>query len=221
VFVTSRSFAEYVAFFALDPDRLPRRVLDCSAGTSGFVAEARERGCAAVAADPAYRQDAKALAADARSGGAGAAALVTAHRDRFTYDWYGTPEQQREMRAAALDAFLADRRAHPSRYVAAALPRLPFSDGSFDLALCSHLLFTWADVYDEAWHAAAIREMARVAREVRVFPLLHQGAGEPVAFLTSLRRALEGETGLGTHIVTVPYSFQIGGHEMLVVAGAP
>ena len=81
--VTSRSFAEYVAFFALDPDRLPRRVLDCSAGTSGFVAGARARGSDAVA------------------------------------------------------------------------------DGSFDLAVCSHLLFTWANVFDMAWHEAALREMAR------------------------------------------------------------
>ena len=76
-------------------------------------------------------------------------------------------------------------------------------------------------MFDEAWHAAAIVEMTRVAREVRVFPLLHQGAGQPIAFLTSLRRALEGDAGLATHIVAVPYAFQIGGHEMLVVAGAP
>ena len=65
--VTSRSFAEYLAFFALDPDRLPRRVLDCSAGTSGFVAAARDRGCDAVAVDPAYRLPVEGLERDARA----------------------------------------------------------------------------------------------------------------------------------------------------------
>jgi len=220
VLVTSRSFAEYLAFFALDPDRLPRRVLDCSAGSSGFVAAARARGCAAVAADPAYRQTPHALEIEARQGGAGAAALVTAHRDRFTYEWYGTPERQRALRADALEAFLADRRAHPGHYVAAELPRLPFADASFDLAVCSHLLFTWAEVHDEAWHVAALREMARVAREVRVFPLLHQGDGAPVAFLPALRGELS-VSGLGSRVEQVPYAFQVGGDEMLVVVPSP
>ena len=170
------------------PGPAARRVLDCSAGTSGFVAGARERGCAAVAVDPAYREPLSGCGGRAEPARGGPLRWCR-HRDRFSFDWYGTPERQRELRAAALDAFLADRRrirAGTSRRRSHGC-RSPH--GSFDLALCSHLLFTWADVFDEAWHAAAIREMARVAREVRVFPLLHQGAGEPVAFLTSLREA--------------------------------
>ncbi len=88
-------------------------------------------------------------------------------------------------------------------------------DGSFDLAACSHLLFTWANVFDMAWHEAALREMARVATEVRVFPLVHQGSGEPVGFLGALRERL---THVETGIVTVPYAFQVGADEMLLVS---
>ena len=212
--VTSRSFAEYLAFFALDPDRLPRRVLDCSAGTSGFVAGARARGSDAVAVDPAYRQSLDDLAETGRAGAVGGASMVADHRDRFTFDWYGSPERQRELRASALEGFVADRARRPGHYVAAELPHLPFADGSFDLALCSHLLFTWANVFDEAWHEAALREMARVASEVRVFPLVHQGSGEPVAFLGALRGRL---AGLDARVVTVPYAFQVGADEMLVL----
>ena len=109
----------------------------------------------------------------------------------------------------------------PDHYVAAALPRLPFADGSFDLALCSHLLFTWANVFDAAWHEAAIREMARVAAEVRVFPLVHQGSGEPVEFLDALRDRLAADAGLVTRVEKVPYAFQLGGDQMLVVSGPP
>jgi hypothetical protein len=214
VLVTSRSFAEYVAFFALDPDRLPRRVLDCSAGTSGFVAGARAHGSDAVAVDPAYRQALDDLAETGRAGAVGGASMVADYRDRFSFDWYGSPERQRELRASALDDFLDDRRRQPGRYLAAELPQLPFADGSFDLALCSHLLFTWANVFDQAWHESALREMARVAIEVRVFPLVHQGSGEPVAFLGALRERL---TGLDTRVVTVPYAFQVGADEMLLV----
>jgi len=44
---------------------------------------------------------------------------------------------------AAMQEFLADYRAggREGRYMAATLPHLPFADGAFDLALCSHLLF--------------------------------------------------------------------------------
>jgi SAM-dependent methyltransferase len=221
VLVTSRSFAEYIAFFALDPARLPRRGLDCSAGTSGFVAEASGRRCEAVAVDPAYRQLQTELAGIAQDGMAGAATIVAANPDRFTFDWYGSPERLRALRTAALEAFVTHRRDSPGRYLAAELPRLPFADGSFDLAVCSHLLFTWAKVLGEAWHEAALRELARVAREVRVFPLVHQGSGEPVAFLGALRDRLSTAAGLDARVAPVPFEFKVGAHEMLVVGPAP
>lgn len=217
VLVTSRSFDEYVAFFALDHDRLPRRVLDCSAGASSFVADATARGVETVAVDPAYRLGTGELARSAREGLTGAADIVAASRDRFVLDWYGSPERQRELRRTALEAFLADHDEHPHRYVAAELPRLPFTDASFDLALCSHLFFTWADLLDEDWHEAALRELARVAQEVRVYPLVHQGSGGPLAFLTSLRDRLAGEGPLSSRLVPVPFRFQVGAYEMLVV----
>ncbi len=213
--VTSRSFAEYVALFALDPDRLPRRVLDCSAGTSGFVAGARDHASDAVAVDPAYRQPLVDLAETGRAGAVGGASMVSDHRDRFSFDWYGSLERQQELRTTALESFVADRGRHPGRYPAAELPQLPFADDSFDLALCSHLLFTWANVFDQAWHEFSLREMAKAATEVRVVPLVHQGSGEPVAFLGALRERL---TGLHARVVTVPYAFQVGADEMLVLS---
>jgi SAM-dependent methyltransferase len=72
------------------------------------------------------------------------------------------------------------------RYREDALPTLPFEDGDFDLALCSHLLFLYSDTLSLEFHVASIRERCRVAGEARVFLLL--GAyGEPS--LTSCRRS--------------------------------
>ena len=211
--VTSRSFAEYVAFFALDPDRLPRRVLDCSAGTSGFVAGARARGSDAVAVDPAYRQGLDELAETARAGAVGGSR------------WWptiatGSPSSGTAHRSVSASCGRTRSRAprRPARSpgpLRSGRSPLPFADGSFDLAVCSHLLFTWANVFDMAWHEAALREMARVATEVRVFPLVHQGSGEPVGFLGALRERL---THVETGIVTVPYAFQVGADEMLLVS---
>jgi ubiquinone/menaquinone biosynthesis C-methylase UbiE len=84
------------------------------------------------------------------------------------------------MRRRAREAFTDDYQHHPGGYVPGSLPNLPFSDRCFDLALCSHFLFTWSDVFDEAWHETSLLELSRVAAEVRVFPLVVQGSGAAV-----------------------------------------
>ena len=214
VLVTSRSFAEYLAFFNLDESCLPARVLDCSAGASSFVAEARRRGVCALAVDPAYENPTGLLVA-ARAGVAGGAQLIADNQDRFVYDWYGSPSRRAQMRKDALEAFIGDYSRSPERYLPAALPGLPLETDSFDLALCSHLLFTWATHYDELWHLASLVELCRVATEVRVFPLVLQGTGEAVEFLPSLRDRLEHRFGISSNIVAVAYEFQRGAHHML------
>jgi hypothetical protein len=96
------------------------------------------------------------------------------------------------------------------------LPSLPFDDASFDLALCSHLLFTWADQLGREWHLAGLLELCRVAHEVRVFPTVLQGAGDPVPFWAELMDDLH-RAGLHTDSRQVPYRFQIGADTMLVL----
>ena len=214
--VTSRSFAEYQAFFALTANDLTRTVLDCSAGASGFAAVANARGGRVTAVDPAYGEGIASLAAVAGTSTATGGAIVDRHEDRFTWDWYGTRERRDELRRGALAAFLDDLRERPTTYVAGALPDLPFAGGAFDLALCSHLLFTWSDVFDEAWHEVALVEMLRVAREVRVFPLVVQSTGDPVPFLPSVLDRLRA-SGYRAEVVDVPYEFQRGGRRMLRV----
>lgn len=198
------------------PSSLPSPVLDCCAGGSGFTAGAVALGAEAVAADPAYELNDDDLAEAVRRGTSTGAGIVDQYQGDFTWDWYGTREDRDRMRSAAAEAFLADRRQHPERYVAASLPELPFDDGRFALALCSHLLFTWSDRFGMDWHLAALRELARVAAEVRVFPLVVQGNGAPVPFLEPVRREL-AEDGLVSDIRPVPYEFQRGANTMLVL----
>jgi ubiquinone/menaquinone biosynthesis C-methylase UbiE len=99
--------------------------------------------------------------------------------------------------------------------VNAGLPSLPFADGAFDLALCSHFLFLYSQQHDAAFHVQSMRELCRVAREVRVFPLLALG-GQPSPHLGAAREALTAE-GWHSSIERVPYEFQRGGFEMLRV----
>lgn len=80
----------------------------------------------------------------------------------------------RAMRELARQLFLRDYLAGlaQGRYVKGELPHLPFADDSFDCALCGHFLFLYAHLFDEGFHRKAIAELLRVARQVRIYPLL-------------------------------------------------
>jgi hypothetical protein len=226
--VSSRHVTEYRAFLGLtDVDLFgpDRRVLDCSAGASGFAAAVNAAGGSVTAVDPAYG-DLAALRADVEASLTGGNALIDAHSDAFVWGWYGSPAARQALRAKAREAFLADLATSPGTYVPGALPNLPLPDDAFDLALTSHLLFTWADAVvdspageirlDEAWHHAALLELLRVAPEVRVFPLVRQGDGADVPFLPRLLDTLRAE-GHGAELRKVAYEFQRGADEMLVL----
>jgi hypothetical protein len=89
---------------------------------------------------------------------------------------------------------------------------------AFDLAICSHFLFLYSDILSFAFHQSAIAEMCRVAREVRVFPLLNYNA-EPSPYLDPLLKELS-DAEYNTSIEVVPYEFQHGGNKMLRVQSA-
>lgn len=211
--VSSRSFEEYCASFDLDPDRLPVRILDCAAGASDFVAEAAQRGAEPIAADPSYQPGID-VAGLARTGMRSGTGMISSNRDRFTYAWYGSPEARTTMRERAIERFADDYPAHPERYLEGELPHLPFAEDAFDLAVSSHLLFTWATDLDEQWHHKAILELCRVATEVRIFPLVLQETGDPVPFMESLLARL-AEAGIAAERNTVAYEFQRGANQML------
>lgn len=50
---------------------------------------------------------------------------------------------------------------------------MPFEDFSFDIAICPYYLFTQTRA-DLDFHLNLIRQLARVAKEVRIFPLIDQ-----------------------------------------------
>ncbi|AQZ67468.1 unnamed protein product [[Actinomadura] parvosata subsp. kistnae] len=215
--MSSRSFAEYRAMFALGDRDLDGVVLDCAGGASGFVAEARRMGARALATDPLYAHGAATLAERLSGDLEQGDAMIDANAGRFVWEWYGSAARRRELRVGARRAFIADLRRRPGSYVAASLPHLPLAGRSVDLVLCSHLLFTWADRLDREWHRAAIMEMSRVSRgEVRIFPLVRMGDGEPVPFLGALVAELR-DAGLGCEVREVPYEFQRGARHMLTV----
>jgi SAM-dependent methyltransferase len=205
--------------FALTPQDLRGRILDCGAGPASFNAEATAAGHRISSCDPLYRFSAADIRRRVEETSETLLAAVREHSERFVWRDIESPEKLGELRLAAMDRFLQDLPAglEEGRYRDDALPRLHFGDGDFDLALCSHLLFLYSDTLSLEFHVASIREMCRVAGEARVFPLL--GAyGEPSAHLVPAIGRLR-DLGYAVQRRRVPYEFLRGANEMLTVTG--
>lgn len=215
-----RNLAEYRAMFGLDQRNLAGSILGCADGPASFNAELTNIGGKIISADPLYAfatEDIK-LRIDQTS--AKILAQTRRNKDLFVWKTIGSVEELGRIRLAAMDRFLSDydagRRA--GRYVAASLPALPFADKCFDLALCSHFLFLYSDIRDMNFHYSAIRELCRVAGEVRIFPLLDL-AGATSLHLPQVAEMLE-RRGYAVSIQGVDYEFQKGGDQMLRICGA-
>ncbi|SME93261.1 hypothetical protein SAMN06265365_101570 [Tistlia consotensis] len=212
-----RSHAEYRAFFGLGGLPPTARVLDVAGGPSSFTAERSAAGGPTVACDPLYDRPAAGIAAGVEAARRAIMARVRAAPERYLWTSIASPDELERIRLAAMGRFLADYEAGRAagRYRSGALPDLPFAADSFDLALSSHLLFTYSEGLDLAFHLAAARELLRVAPEARVFPLLNHDAG-PSPHLEPLIGRLTAE-GLRCERRRVGYQFQRGGDEMLVL----
>ncbi|MCE2475299.1 MAG: hypothetical protein J4F47_06925 [Alphaproteobacteria bacterium] len=99
---------------------------------------------------------------------------LTAERHRFVWDFCGDTSRLLTTRRQAAERFFTDysRGGGSGWYVCGELPRLPFATSSFDLALCSHLLFLYSRELGLEFHLHTLLELARVAAEVRVFPMI-------------------------------------------------
>jgi len=204
--------------FALSGDDLATRMLGCGDGPAAFNADATRRGCSVVSCDPIYGFDSRDIEGRIAATREQVLDQTRRHADEFVWgDTSGihTVEELDAIRMAAMRTFLSD---YPDgkaagRYVDASLPALPFHDGSFDLALCSHLLFLYSTQLGEAFHQLALRDLGRVATEVRVFPLLELG-GTRSPFVDSAARDLSA-LDYDVTIERVPYEFRRGGNEMM------
>jgi len=210
-----RSFDEYQRMFALTDEDLGRRIVGCGDGPASFNAEATRRGSKVISCDPVYRYDAEQLRARITATYDEILEQTQRNANEFVWTTIRSVEELGELRMAAMNRFLDDYTVglDEGRYLAAELPALPFADGSFDLALCSHFLFLYSAQLGEDFHRLAIGEMCRVANEVRIFPLLTLGA-TPSPFVGRMTDDFRGR-GFHVSIDVVPYEFQRGGNQMM------
>ena len=174
-----RTWDECLGMYALkESDLSGIKILDCPGGPDALVAEGLTRGLDICAIDPLY--DSKLEDLEARGRKEITDTMAAWQLDPDTAWGDHKAEEFKNLKLAALDSFIEAFAAHPERYIVGSLPELPFSDDSFDLALSGNFLFVYASVergglmstdeLDLDFHLESVRELLRVAKEVRMFP---------------------------------------------------
>ncbi|MGA9381832.1 MAG: SAM-dependent methyltransferase [Phormidium sp.] len=212
-----RSFAEYVKMFNLTADDLNSNILDCASGPASFNVEMTDQVYNVISCDPVYYFTADEIRQRIEDTYSAVVNGVKANLDCYVWQEITSPEHLGKVRMAAMEKFLADFDSglKEGRYLPHGLPVLPFNNYQFDLALCSHFLFTYSEQLLEEFHLAAIREMCRVAKEVRIFPLLNiSGEESPILQPVMNKLAMQGYS---LEVKQVLYEFQKGGNQILKV----
>lgn len=210
-----RSFDEYRRMFCLTDEDLRSGILGCADGPACFNAEMNRLGHRVVSCDPLYQFSADQIKQRIDSTYRNVMEQTRRNQEKFVWDVIASPDELGRIRLEAMNNFLRDyeRGCEEGRYVAAQLPDLPLKPHSFELALCSHFLFLYSDSLSLKFHQNAVDELCRVAREVRIFPLVTYNA-ELSDFVTPIIEQLQKADRL-VRLEQVPYEFQRGGNMMM------
>jgi len=212
-----RSYTEYVTMFNLTPYFLSKKVLGCGDGPAAFNSVGNAFGGNITSIDPIFSLSKKEIEKQIDKTFGEVIIQTKANMDKFNWEMFGNVEGLGKIRMKSMQQFLSDfeQGFEEGRYIAAELPKLPFKDNTFDLALCSHFLFLYSDHLDLDFHIKAIAEMLRVAAEVRIFPVVDLNANQSI-YLDDIRKMFPNN-----ELVKVIYEFQKGGNQMLKIKRPP
>lgn len=213
-----RDFSEYLEMFSLSSLRAGDTVIGCGDGPASFNAEATSRGICVISVDPLYVLSKADLELRIDVAREQVMPQVRAKIDDYIWRSIESPDELERRRMQAMQAFLLDydEGCRTGRYIAASLPTLPFQDNAFDYGLCSHLLFLYSPQLDEQQHIDSVLELCRVAREVRIYPLVSIDDNKPSRHLPAVLLAL-AEIECTFEEVPVTYEFQRGASTMLKI----
>jgi len=212
-----RSLEEYIEFFCLSDGDLSKRILGCSDGPASFNAELSKRGAIVTSVDPIYRYSAGQLKQRISEVFDEIMPQMEANQDKYNWKSIPSVEKLGQLRTGSMSIFLADFEdgKGEGRYLDESLPDLNIEDQTYDLALCSHYLFLYDNHLNLAHHLSSLKELTRVAKEVRVYPLVSM-SGEVSPHLDPVMSLLVA-SGLSCNLVDVSYEFQKGATQMLVI----
>lgn len=212
-----RCLKEYKEMFSLSEVNLQGTILGCGDGPASFNAEVTAAGGNVISADPIYGFSASQIESRVNEVSHRIVQQLEINQSNYIWSSFKNVEEVVNSRLSAMNIFLSDYEIGRinGRYIKAALPALPFQDKQFSLAVCSHFLFLYSSHINEEQHTEGILELCRVAKEIRIYPLVTL-EGNLSPHLTAVIQTVTA-SGYGAEVVAVPYRFQKNATEMLVL----
>jgi hypothetical protein len=213
-------FSEYQDMFNCQMSWENKKVLEFACGPTTVNAELTAKGAHIISTDPFFFEDLAQTQQRFEDDFVKQMQHMQKYPNRFNFEQYGGMETFFNYRRQGFETFFLDYQAglQSGRYQLAEGPKLPFENASFDIAFCSSFLFADFANQDLAFQLAWIKELARVAEDVRIYPLTNQ-LGEPSPLLGPVLLALQNEN-YRVSVQEVPFRLVPASNAMLqVVSG--
>lgn len=211
-----RRLNEYMSMFGLNNDLIKSsKIIDCGGGPSSFNYEATVMGAEVTSIDPIYQ-----FTADQVSGRVDETfdpmfEQVRMKQDMFVWEHVKSVDELIDLRRSALKLYLNDfaEGKAEGRYEFRTLPSTGYGKSQFDLALCSHFLFLYSEHLSFTFHLSSIKEMLRIAEEVRIFPVIDL-KGNVSPHLEDIMAILD-QQGYDVDLKDADYEFLKGANQYL------
>lgn len=211
-----RNFEEYRLMFRLTDDDLKKRIAGFGDGPACFNRELTERGGSVISFDPIYQFTKDDIEKQIEEVRVEVMEQTRQNRDNYVWTKIKSLDELEDLRMSAMKRFLEDYDSGKAegRYVYHKLPdRLPYEDDHFDIGLSSHFLLMYTALgYD--FHIAAMSEMLRVCKEIRIFPIVDLDANKTGLIGSVIAHFRENYR---VEIVDTDYEFQKGDNKMLII----
>lgn len=211
-----RNMEEYRLMFRLSENDISKKIAGFGDGPACFNYEMTERGKKVISFDVIYQFSGKEIEKRIEEVRGVVMQQMKENMDNYVWKNIRSLDELESIRMSAMKKFLSDYEKGKSegRYVFHELPdRLPYDENHFDIGLSSHFLLMYTSLgYD--FHIASIKEMLRVCREIRIFPVVDLDANKTDLInkvIDYFRKDYE------TEIIKTDYEFQKGGNNMLMI----
>lgn len=211
-----RNMEEYKVMFQLDGCDLSKKIAGFGDGPACFNCEMTQNGGSVISFDPIYQFSREEIEKRIEEVRIIVMEQMRENRDNYVWKTIRDLDDLEHTRMSAMRKFLSDyeRGRTQGRYIFHELPNpLPYEADHFEIGLSSHFLLMYTALgYD--FHIAAMTEMLRVCKEIRIFPIVDLDANK-----TDLIQSVIAyfETDYRVRIVKTEYEFQKGDNQLLVI----
>lgn len=208
---------EYEEMFALSPKDFDLSILEYGSGITAVNKTLSARNKKIISIDPSFSLNKKDLANKSTEIFNQMIKIVKNNASKFNFSKYSGLNGLIAKRREGIKEFFKDYENGKKqlRYLPANHDSINFKDFTFDYALSSHYFFAGDDNEHLQHYIKIIKELARVAKEVRIFPLIDK-FGQPSPLLGPILLELQNNN-YGVEVREVDYHLQPQGNAMLRV----